>query len=230
MRSARHTYGDRGAAVGLAAGGVLPALTVVAGLFADLDLAAITDNRSDVERAFIDGGVGALQPQLKAELDRSRTIFSNVALVQCIKEIVEFADEDSERELSVLDLTRCVLGANQDNDKIDAGIMARATNPGSQDATALRADFLELALDFVAQGMFDHSDTFETLTCSVDETWRHGWAPGTPQKVIHDFGAGPADVCIGHRCAERMDRSAESRPARVDSGAAPNDSRLRVIG
>jgi hypothetical protein len=44
--------------------GVLPALTVVAGLFADLDLAAITDSRSDVERTFIDGAVGALQSQL----------------------------------------------------------------------------------------------------------------------------------------------------------------------
>jgi hypothetical protein len=33
--------------------GVLPALTVVAGLLADLDLAAITDSRSDVERQFI---------------------------------------------------------------------------------------------------------------------------------------------------------------------------------
>jgi hypothetical protein len=42
--------------------------------------------------------------------------------------------------------------------------------------------------------LFDDSDTFETLACSVDETWRRGWAPGTQQKVIHDFGAGPADV------------------------------------
>jgi hypothetical protein len=39
--------------------GVLPALTVVAELFADLDLAVITDSRSDVERTFIDGAVGA---------------------------------------------------------------------------------------------------------------------------------------------------------------------------
>ncbi len=46
----------------------------------------------------------------------------------------------------------------------------------------------------MAQGLFDHSDTFETLACSVDETWRRGWAPGTQQKVIHDLGAGPTDV------------------------------------
>ena len=69
--------------------GVLPALTVVAGLFADLDLAAITDSRSDVERTFIDGAVGALQSELVAQLTRGRTIFSNVGLVRCIKEIVE---------------------------------------------------------------------------------------------------------------------------------------------
>jgi hypothetical protein len=174
--------------------GVLPALTVVAGLFADLDLAAITDTRSDVERTFVNGAVGALQGPLEAQLSRGRAIFSNVALVQCIKEIVEFANENSEQELSVLDLTRCVLGMNQENDRVDAGMLARAAEPGNYDAATLKADFLELALDFVAQGLFDHSDTLETLACSVDETWRRGWAPGTEQKVIQDFGAGPADV------------------------------------
>ena len=185
--------------------GVLPALTVVAGLFADLDLSAITDSRSDVEQAFIDGAVGAFQSQLVAQLRRGRTIFSNVGLVQCIKEIVEFADEHSEQELSVLDLTRCVLGVNQDNDQIDAGIMARAANPGDHDVATLKADFLELALDFVAQGLFDHSDTLETLACSVDETWRRGWAPGTQQKVIHDFGAGPADIFAEVVCVDLDD-------------------------
>ena len=174
--------------------GVLPALTVVAGLLADLDLAAITDSRSDVERQFIVGAVGALQSPLMAQLSRGRAIFSNVGLVQCIKEIVESADEHSLQPLSVLDLTRCVLGVNQDNDQVDAGMLARAANPGDHDVATLKSDFQELALDFVAQGLFDHSDTFETLACSVDETWRRGWAPGTHQKVVHDFGAGPADV------------------------------------
>lgn len=92
---------------------------------------------------------------------------------------MEFADEDSLQELSVLDLARCVLGVNGDNDRVDAGMMARAANPGAYDVAALKADLLELALDFVAQGLFDHNDTFETLACSVDETWRRGWAPGT---------------------------------------------------
>jgi hypothetical protein len=174
--------------------GLLPALSVVAGLFADLDLAAIADGRSAVERSFIDGQVGVLQSRLVAQLDRGRMIFSNVGLVQCIKEIVEFADEHSEEELSVLDLTRCVLGVNQENDRVDAGLMERATTPGGNSVETMKADLLELAVDFVAQGLFDHSDTFETLACAVDETWRHGWAPGTKEKVIHDFGAGPADV------------------------------------
>jgi hypothetical protein len=160
-------------------------LTVVAGLFADLDLAAITDSRSEVERTFIGGAVGRLQSELLAQLNRGRAIFSNVGLVQCIKAIVEFADEYSEQELSVLDLTRCVLGVNQENDQVDVGMMARAANPDAHDATTLKADFLELAVDFVAQGLFDHVDTFETLACSVDPTWRCGWAPGTQQKVIH---------------------------------------------
>jgi hypothetical protein len=83
---------------------------------------------------------------------------------------------------------------NQENDRVDAGMMARAANPGDYDAATLKADFLELALDFVAQGLFDHSDTFETLACTVDETRMRGWAPGTDQKVIDDVGAGPADV------------------------------------
>lgn len=175
--------------------GLLPALTVVAGLFADLDLAAITDGRAKVEQAFIGGQVGALEPPLVAELRKRRTIFSNVGLVQCIKEIIEFADEASENELSALDLTRCVLSVNQENDKpLDPGLLARAANPGAYDAETLKADFLELALDIVAQQLFDYSEPFETLACTVDETWRRGWAPGTKQKVIQDLGMGPADV------------------------------------
>ena len=147
---------------------------MVAELFADLDLAAITDRRSDVERAFIAGHVGALQAQLVGALSQGRTIFSNVGLVWCIKEIVEFTAEDSGEELSVLDLMRCVLGINQDNDRVDPGMMARAAKPGGHDFAALKAEFLELALDFVTQGLFDYSDTLETLACSVEETWRRG--------------------------------------------------------
>ena len=63
-------------------------------------------------------------------LHQRRTIFSNVGLVQCIKEIIEFAEEGSNDELSALDLTRCVLGVNQENDKsVDPGLMERAANP-----------------------------------------------------------------------------------------------------
>ncbi|MBV5246631.1 hypothetical protein KUF57_24145 [Mycolicibacterium sp. PAM1] len=174
--------------------GVIPSLTVVAGLFADLDLAAITDTRSAVERAFITGQAGDLQASLLRHLSQGRSIFSNVGLVTCIKEIVQFAIEDSEAELSVLDLTRCVLGTNQDNDQVDPAMLARATNPAGVDIDALRADFHELSLDFVAQGLFDYTDTLETLACSAHETWRCGWAPATQQKIIDDLGASPAHL------------------------------------
>lgn len=58
----------------------------------------------------------------------------------------------------------------------------------------IRADFLDVALDFVVQELFDYSDPFETLASSVDEMWRRGWAPGTKHRVVHDLGDGPADV------------------------------------
>jgi hypothetical protein len=175
--------------------GLVPALTVVAGLFADLDLAVIGDHRSDVERSFIAGQVGALESDFQRHLAAGRTIFSNVGLVQCIKEIVEFADVGSEAEPSPLDLTRCVLGINEENDgRLDPELVARALNPQGHSVETLKADFLEIALDFVAQQLFDYSDPFETLACSVDETWRRGWAPGTKDSVIRDLGSGPADV------------------------------------
>lgn len=167
---------------------------MVAGLFADLDLAAITDTRSAVERAFITGQAGDLQASLLRHLSQGRSIFSNVGLITCIKEIVQFAIEDSEAELSALDLTRCVLGTNQDNDQVDPAMLARATNPAGVDIDALRADFHELSLDFVAQGLFDYTDTLETLACSAHETWRCGWAPATQQKIIDDLGASPAHL------------------------------------
>src|SRR6476619_2205973 len=52
--------------------GVIPALTVVAGLFADLDLAAITDTRSAVERGFITGQVGGMEATLLRQMSRGR--------------------------------------------------------------------------------------------------------------------------------------------------------------
>ena len=60
-------------------------------------------------------------------------------------------------------------------------MLARAAEPGNYDAATLKADFLELALDFVAQGLFDHSDTLETLACSVEETGGVG-GPQEPSK------------------------------------------------
>jgi hypothetical protein len=49
-----------------------------------------------------------------------RAIFSNLGL----KEIVQFAVEDSEAEQSAPDLTRCLLGSNQDNDQVDPAMLA----------------------------------------------------------------------------------------------------------
>jgi hypothetical protein len=132
-----------------------------------------------VERAFLAGQVGELESALMALLGRGRAVFSNVGLVQCIKEIVEFAGEGYDSELSALDLTRCILGINQDNDQVDPEMLARVTNPTGVDLAALKADFHDFALDWVAQGLFDYSDTVETLASSAQETWRSGWAPGT---------------------------------------------------
>jgi len=71
----------------------VPALTIVAGLFADLDLAAITDSRLAAERRFLAGQVGELENALLQQIGRGRAIFANVGLVQCIKEVVEFGRE-----------------------------------------------------------------------------------------------------------------------------------------
>jgi hypothetical protein len=43
----------------------------------------------------------------------------------CLKEII---DEDSNGELPVLDLTRCALGVSQDQDWVDADLLARVMN------------------------------------------------------------------------------------------------------
>ena len=176
--------------------GVLPALTVVAGLFADLDLAAITDTRTVVEREFIAGRLGRLEAPLLLRMSQGRMIFSNVGLVSCLKEIIQYADERSDADLSVMDLTRCVLGVNQEMDSVDAAMMVRATSPDTVDIGALEADADQLSLDWIAQGLFDYTDTLETLACSVQEIWRSGWAPGTQQKVIDDLAASLPDETV----------------------------------
>ncbi|MUL78841.1 hypothetical protein [Mycolicibacterium sp. CBMA 226] len=175
--------------------GLLPALTMVAGLFADLDLAAINDSRSNVEHRFIAGHLGDAERVLVAGLRQGRTVFTHTGLVQCIKEIVLCADEGSDAELSAADLTRCVLGVNQEADeRADPGLVVRAHNPELSDLETLRKDFLEMAVDHVAQELLDNIETFETLASGTHEMWREGWAPGIDPGVTRDLGSGAADV------------------------------------
>jgi hypothetical protein len=174
--------------------GLRPALTVVAGLFADLDLAVITNQRSAVEMSFISGVDAGLRKSLEREIARGRAVFSNTGLVQSLKELLEFADEESLAELSASDLTRCVLGISQEQDSVDADLLARVLNPDKTTLQTMLSDYSEAALDWTAQHLFDYSDPFEIVAGDVDEIWRRGWSPRTDPAVVATLGGGPADV------------------------------------
>ena len=110
--------------------GLIPALVAVASLFAKLDLSELTDERSATEATFLSTVPGPLRRRLRQEIGRGRAVFSHTGvLVQCLKEIIEHADEDSTDELSPSDLTRCALDINEDQDQVDSELLARVQNP-----------------------------------------------------------------------------------------------------
>lgn len=174
--------------------GTVPALVTVASLFAELDLAVLENRRAAVERSHVSGVDGPLRGRLTREIDRGRAVFTNTSLVQCIKEIIEFGDDGSSAALSITDLTRCALGAAQDQDVVDASLKARILHPDLTDGQAMLDDFTEVALDWTAQHLFDFPEPFELLAGGVDETWRRGWSPRTDTGVVQDLGNGPSDV------------------------------------
>ena len=174
--------------------GLVPALATVAELFARLDLAIINNQRSTVEKSFVSGISGGLRKSLLKEIGRGRAVFSNTALVQCLKEIIEFAAEDSAGVLSATDLTLCVLGMSQEQDSVDNDLLARVTNPSSTDLKKMLADFADVGADWTAQHLFDYCDPFEILAGDLDETWQRGWSPRTHPGVVKNLGRGPADV------------------------------------
>ncbi|WP_418005171.1 hypothetical protein ACNO8X_10160 [Mycobacterium sp. PDNC021] len=174
--------------------GTIPALVKVAGLFAELDLAVLENQRATVERSHVSGIQGDLKHRLNREIDQGRAIFTNTALVQCIKEIIEFSDEDSENDLSITDLALCTLGIGHDQDIVDEALRARVLHPVQTDLQSTLDDFAEIALDWAAQHLFDFPEPFEFLAGSADETWRRGWSSRTGAETLRDLGDGPADL------------------------------------
>ena len=87
------------------------------------------------------------------------------------------------------------------------------------DLQTMLADFSELSLDWTAQHLFDHSESFELAAAAVDETWWSGWAPRT------DPGDSATDP---RRCSPRrtvwtwttFTRSGESLWAQVRAGSS----------
>ncbi|OBJ26870.1 hypothetical protein [Mycobacterium colombiense] len=174
--------------------GAAPALAVISDLFAKLDLSAISGDRLTVERQFIANADDPLRERLIDHLDRQRPVFAHTSLVGCIREVVEFADEDGQDTLTADALTRLVLSITAENDAIDPEFAARVINPDPNDPERFMADFVDFAVHWIAQQLFDYCDPFETLACTVHETWRRGWAPGTKRRVIESLGSSPAEV------------------------------------
>jgi hypothetical protein len=177
--------------------GAGPALTRVAGLFRALDLKMNPADRLSVDRSFIDPIEHQLKNRLLGMLEHGRPVFSNTGLLQCMKEIIEYADEYSSVKLSHDDLTRCVLSCQQEQDIVDDDMAARVVHPETTTPELFMHDFTEMAVEWVAQQLFDYLEPFEVLACSVHETWRSGWAPGTKSAVVRDLGSGPSDAFAG---------------------------------
>ncbi|ABH00639.1 hypothetical protein RHA1_ro10450 (plasmid) [Rhodococcus jostii RHA1] len=162
--------------------GVVPTLATISRLLADLDLSVITNSWGRVEEAWTGTVPRPLRADLRKHLRRGHLILCPTALMQCIKEVIEFGDPAGEVALPSLDFARCVLSINQDNDQ--------SIGP-STDWHDIENAF---TLNYIAQQSFNHPDTFETLAAEVDQTWRQPWPTTTGRRLIRDMGHGPADL------------------------------------
>lgn len=160
--------------------GMTETLEMTSRLFADLDLSEIARSRSDVEKDWASKVSNPQGKKIRRKLNNGNTILTSKSMIQCIREIVEFADESSTKILSTDDFSLCILSINQDLDlnlDLENLTLSEITD--------------RIAIDIVAQQSFNLSYPFETLQSSAEETWRRGWSDLTPPKTLEDLGDSP---------------------------------------
>ncbi|MFF2027933.1 hypothetical protein ACFVW2_39985, partial [Streptomyces sp. NPDC058171] len=163
--------------------GLIPSLTCISKLFARLDLSVVTNSWGDVEADFVADVPDPFGRALRDHLSRGHLVLTQQAMVQCVKEIVEFTDSDSDVEIGKVDLLSALMSVNG-----ELNVSATPT------ATRWEEVLDQITVSMIAQQSFNHSDPLEFLLSAANATWRKPWSSISDPRLIRDLGSGPADV------------------------------------
>ncbi|MGW5569842.1 hypothetical protein ACWEVD_01465 [Nocardia thailandica] len=162
--------------------GLQPTLLMLSTLFAELDLAVSTHSRPQVEMTWSGSVPRPLRAALRVALRKGQSILTVSTMLQCVKEVIEFASEDSRDRIGQLDFALCVLGINTD--------IAAASEAGADGDTIDSAG----VMGRVAQHSLDYPHTFETLASEVSQNWLQPWPTTTGPKVLRSIGKEPQEI------------------------------------
>ncbi len=164
--------------------GLAPTLKLVSKLLTDLDLAIVSDSVIDVEMDWTGTVPRPTRADLRRWLRRGNTkILTSAALLQWIKEVIEFCDEGTGTAVRGKDLAACILGINHD---LDDAIGGRSSNKDSIESS--------FAINQIAQQSFNYPGVFETTAPDAELNWRRPWPESTGRKIIESIGSSPGEL------------------------------------
>lgn len=158
-------------------------LRLVAKMLAHLDYSMLTNGWSVIEQAWAKSAPGHAGVKIRNHLEKGHFALPPFSMVQCLKEIVLYADPTGGGNISSDGFAKCVLGISEDVDLRSMG------NPESW------ADLHDhFTLFAIAESSATHSATIATLAPDAYDIWYRPWPPNTEPGLVDDLGSGPADV------------------------------------
>ncbi|WP_157184711.1 hypothetical protein [Nocardia niigatensis] len=158
-------------------------LGLVSRILAHLDYSMLTNGWQAFERKWAAGAPGQEGAEIRRRLAVGHYALAPFSMVQCVKEIVMYADPVGGGDLGSLDFIKCVLGINE---QVDSDAVSE-----SGAWPELRDEFTLFA---IAETSGTHAATIATLCADAGDIWYRRWAPTTDPGLLVDIGDGPADM------------------------------------
>jgi hypothetical protein len=177
-------------------------LEKIAALHAAIDFATLDGTRSSVELEWLEGLEGEQALTARGMVQQGNSCFSARALVQLVKEIIEFGDADSDVVITDIDLLHVVTAIHTEHDRprrlaglpaiddVDAASLQRVMEYfESLGQESIDAERGEMMVDEVASASFERVDSLIGSIAATHDIWRRQWPASMPVPVV---GRSPA--------------------------------------
>ncbi|MCX2753893.1 MULTISPECIES: hypothetical protein [unclassified Gordonia (in: high G+C Gram-positive bacteria)] len=162
--------------------GLLPTLERLSRIFADLDLARMTNSDDDVVLAFLSEVSEPAGAQTADLLARGNAVLHPMPLFLAIKEVIEWADVDGDTAPTSDELLAVFLSLSA-----EAHDAAMPTEGAGLDQM-----LDEMTLTRLTQTALLHPEPLELLSASTEGIWYRGWSDRTSDKVKRNLADSPA--------------------------------------